>query len=100
MDEVDVLIAPIARFAAPTIEETQLGADPRAESTIQAITRFTRPFNYLGLPALAIPAGRSQLGLPIGLQLIGKPFRDETVIALGHAFQNITDYHRRIPVLS
>jgi aspartyl-tRNA(Asn)/glutamyl-tRNA(Gln) amidotransferase subunit A len=97
--EVDVLIAPIARFAAPTIEETKIGADPRAASTIHAITQFTRPINYLGLPALAVPAGHSPSGLPIGLQLIGKPFKDETVIALGRTLQTITDHHRRIPDL-
>ncbi len=59
-----------------------------------------RPVNYLGLPALTVPAGFSKGGLPIGLQLIGRPFRDETLIALGAAFQGATDYHTRAPALS
>ena len=46
-----------------------------------------------------IPAGRSRGGLPIGLQLIGRPFGDETLIALGAAFQAATDHHRRMPTL-
>jgi aspartyl-tRNA(Asn)/glutamyl-tRNA(Gln) amidotransferase subunit A len=58
-----------------------------------------RPVNYLGLPALVVPAGQSAAGLPIGLQLIGRPFGEETVIALGAAFQKATDYHQRMPKL-
>jgi aspartyl-tRNA(Asn)/glutamyl-tRNA(Gln) amidotransferase subunit A len=97
---VDVVIAPTARAAAPTIEETDVGGGPGAEAAIQAITRFMRPINYLGLPVLEIPAGQSRSGMPIGLQLIGRPFDDETAIALGRAFQTATNHHRRIPVLA
>jgi aspartyl-tRNA(Asn)/glutamyl-tRNA(Gln) amidotransferase subunit A len=98
--DIDILIAPVTRSAAPTIAETGINAGPQAERVLQAITRLTRPINYLGLPALTVPAGFSGSGLPIGLQLIGKPFADETVIALGRAFQAVTDYHKRIPHLS
>jgi aspartyl-tRNA(Asn)/glutamyl-tRNA(Gln) amidotransferase subunit A len=94
---IDVLVAPASRAAAPTIEETDMGGGPGADAAIQAITRFMRPINYLGLPVLAIPAGQSRSGLPIGLQLIGRPFNDETAIALGRAFQTATNHHRRIP---
>jgi aspartyl-tRNA(Asn)/glutamyl-tRNA(Gln) amidotransferase subunit A len=97
LGEIDVVVAPAARLVAPTIEETDVGAGPDAEAAIQAITRFMRPVNYLGLPTLVVPAGQSRQGLPIGLQLIGRPFGDETLIALGTAFQNATDHHRRMP---
>jgi aspartyl-tRNA(Asn)/glutamyl-tRNA(Gln) amidotransferase subunit A len=56
--------------------------------------------NYLGLPSLVVPAGSSATNLPIGMQLIGRPFGDETLIALGKAFQAATDYHRRTPTLA
>jgi aspartyl-tRNA(Asn)/glutamyl-tRNA(Gln) amidotransferase subunit A len=46
---------------------------------------------------LVIPTGQSRSGMPIGLQLIGRPFGDETVLALGRAFQTVTDCHRRLP---
>ena len=72
-----------------------VGRTPRRP--IQAVTRFMRPVNYLGLPTLVVPAGQSRQGLPIGLQLIGRPFGDETLIALGAAFQNATGHHRRMP---
>jgi aspartyl-tRNA(Asn)/glutamyl-tRNA(Gln) amidotransferase subunit A len=95
--DVDVVIAPASRAAAPTIKESDIGGAPEAEAVIQSITRLMRPVNYLGLPDLVIPAGQSPQGLPIGLQLIGRPFGDETLIALGTAFQAATDHHRRIP---
>ena len=97
LGDIDVVVAPASRLVAPTIEETDVGAGPDAEAAIQAVTRFMRPVNYLGLPTLVVPAGQSRQGLPIGLQLIGRPFGDETLIALGAAFQNATDHHRRMP---
>jgi aspartyl-tRNA(Asn)/glutamyl-tRNA(Gln) amidotransferase subunit A len=99
ISDVDVVIAPASRSMAPTIVETDLGGVPDAEQAIQAITRFMRPVNFLGLPALVVPAGQSRSGLPIGMQLIGRPFGDETLIALGRSFQTATDHHRRIPTL-
>ena len=59
-----------------------------------------RPANYLGLPSLVIPAGVSAKGLPIGMQVVGRPFNDETLVALGKAFQAATDHHRKAPVLA
>jgi aspartyl-tRNA(Asn)/glutamyl-tRNA(Gln) amidotransferase subunit A len=97
--DVDVIIAPASRSVAPTIAATDPGGMPEAEAAIQAITRFMRPVNFLGLPTLVVPAGQSKSGLPIGMQLIGRPFGDETLIALGRAFQAATDHHRRIPAL-
>jgi aspartyl-tRNA(Asn)/glutamyl-tRNA(Gln) amidotransferase subunit A len=88
------------RTVAPTIADTDVGGGPVADKVILGITRFMRPVNYLGLPSLVMPAGMSRLGLPIGLQLIGRPFRDETLIALGEAFQATTDHHVRAPTLS
>jgi aspartyl-tRNA(Asn)/glutamyl-tRNA(Gln) amidotransferase subunit A len=97
--DIDAILAPTSRAPAPTIEETDTGGGPGAEAAIIAITRFMRPINYLGLPSLVVPAGSSPPGLPIGLQLIGRPFGDEILIALGNAFQAATDYHKRVPPL-
>ncbi len=97
--DIDVIVAPAARAAAPTIAETDVGGGPNAEATIVGITRFMRPANYLGLPSLVVPAGQTSNGLPIGLQLMGRPFRDETLAVLGRAFQAVTDHHQRTPRL-
>jgi len=94
---VDVVIAPATPSPAPTIAETDLGGAVGAEAMIQRLTRFTRPVNYLGLPAMGLPCGFSKDGLPIGLQVIGKPFAEATLIRLGAAFQRETDIHERMP---
>jgi aspartyl-tRNA(Asn)/glutamyl-tRNA(Gln) amidotransferase subunit A len=97
--DIDVIVVPTSRSPAPTIAETDVGGGPNAEATIVGVTRFMRPVNYLGLPALVVPAGHSTSGLPVGLQLIGRPFGEETVVALGTAFQAVTDHHQRMPNL-
>ena len=97
--DIDIIVAPTSRGPAPTIAESDVGGGPNAEATIVGVTRFMRPVNYLGLPSLVVPAGHAGSGLPVGLQLIGRPFGDETVVALGTAFQAVTDHHLRVPSL-
>jgi aspartyl-tRNA(Asn)/glutamyl-tRNA(Gln) amidotransferase subunit A len=96
----DVILTPAVRTVAPTIAETDVGGGPTADTVILGITRFMRPINYLGLPSLVVPAGFGKHNMPIGMQLVGRPFRDETLIALGQAFQGATDHHTRAPALS
>ena len=95
--DVDAVIAPVAPVAAPTIAESDVGNSPDAESVIQRLTRFTRPINYLGLPALAIPCGFTSKGLPVAMQLIGRSFDEATLLQIGAAFQRATDFHDKIP---
>jgi aspartyl-tRNA(Asn)/glutamyl-tRNA(Gln) amidotransferase subunit A len=59
---------------------------------------FTVPVNLAGLPGLSLPCGQSG-GLPVGLQLVGRPFDEETLLALGAAFQRRTRHHRLAPPL-
>jgi aspartyl-tRNA(Asn)/glutamyl-tRNA(Gln) amidotransferase subunit A len=94
---VDAVLAPVAPAAAPTIAESDVGNSPDAEAMIQRLTRFTRPVNYLGLPSLSIPAGFTSKGLPVGMQLIGRPFDEATLLRAGAAFQRATDFHARRP---
>ncbi|MGB9117728.1 amidase [Bradyrhizobium sp.] len=96
---VDVMIAPVAPVAAPTIAESDVGNGPDAEAVIQRLTRFTRPINYLGLPSLSIPAGFTPGGLPVGMQLVGRSFDEATLLRIGAAFQRATDFHQRLPQL-
>jgi aspartyl-tRNA(Asn)/glutamyl-tRNA(Gln) amidotransferase subunit A len=94
---VDAVLAPVAPAAAPTIAESDVGNSPDAEAMIQRLTRFTRPVNYLGLPSLSIPTGFTSGGLPVGMQLIGRPFDEATLLRAGAAFQRATDFHARCP---
>jgi aspartyl-tRNA(Asn)/glutamyl-tRNA(Gln) amidotransferase subunit A len=96
---VDAVIAPVAPVAAPTIAASDVGNSPDAEAVIQRLTRFTRPINYLGLPSLAIPAGFTSGGLPVGIQLVGRSFDEAVLLRIGAAFQRATDFHDRVPNL-
>jgi aspartyl-tRNA(Asn)/glutamyl-tRNA(Gln) amidotransferase subunit A len=96
---VDAVLAPVAPVAAPKILDSDVGNSPDAEGVIQRLTRFTRPVNYLGLPALAVPCGFTTTGLPVGLQIIGRAFDEATLLQIGSAFQRATDFHMRSPEL-
>lgn len=60
---------------------------------------YTIPVNLAGLPAISLPCGFSASGLPIGLQLIGKPFDEETILRAAHAFEKSTAFHKKKPPL-
>jgi aspartyl-tRNA(Asn)/glutamyl-tRNA(Gln) amidotransferase subunit A len=96
---VDAVVAPVSPVPAPTIAESDVGNSPDAEAVIQRLTRFTRPINYLGLPALSIPCGFTRSGLPVGMQLIGRSFDEAILLRIGAAFQRATDFHERVPKL-
>jgi aspartyl-tRNA(Asn)/glutamyl-tRNA(Gln) amidotransferase subunit A len=57
----------------------------------------TRPFNALGWPAVSVPCGFDERGLPIGLQIVGPPFAEGTVLRLALAYEQATEWHRRRP---
>jgi aspartyl-tRNA(Asn)/glutamyl-tRNA(Gln) amidotransferase subunit A len=95
--DADVLFLPTTVVVPPTREEAD-ETDTGSETLLGAIARNTRPFNYLGLPALSVPCGFDRLGLPVGMQLVGKPFGEARLLRVGHAFQEATDWHRRIPL--
>ncbi len=60
---------------------------------------YTISVNLAGVPAVSIPCGFTQEGLPVGLQVIGKAFDEATILSLGHAYQEVTDWHRKRPPL-
>jgi len=60
---------------------------------------FTLPANLAGVPALAFPVGFDQAGLPVGMQLMGRHFGEATLFQMACAFQKITDWHTRSPML-
>lgn len=95
----DVLLAPCLPIATPTLSETDVGGGAHMDRTLAELTRCLRPFNYLGLPSLAVPAGFADNGLPVGVQLVGRPFAEALLLRVGHRFQQATDWHRREPPL-
>jgi len=96
----DVLATPTLPIPVPTLAETDVGASAGMWQTIARMVRCTAPFNYLGLPALSVPAGFVAPGLPVGLQLVGRPFAEATLLRTAAAYQADTDWHLRRPSLS
>ena len=112
---VDVLVAPVVRHLPALIEEDLnpagsgggggrggggANATPAApRNRIADVEENTRPFNGYGLPVISIPCGFSKEGLPIGLQIAAPLFAESSVLALAHAYQQHTDWHKRRPGL-
>lgn len=96
---VDVLATPSLSFEVPTIAETDERDPARIPAMVGRITRNTRPFNYLGLPALTVPCGFTANRLPAGLQLIARPYAESTLFALGGAYERITPWKDQHPTL-
>jgi amidase len=102
--DVDVLVMPTCVLKAPRYEAP---ADPLAavEADLATATagnpavRNTRPFNYTGHPALAVPCGKSD-GLPVSMQLVGRPFEDPLLLRVGHTYQHSVPYDDFIAVPS
>jgi aspartyl-tRNA(Asn)/glutamyl-tRNA(Gln) amidotransferase subunit A len=99
--EVDVLATPAIPTLLPTLAETDIDkGPPGTEKKFLAVSINTRPFNYLGLPAVSVPCGFDPNGLPIGLQIAGRPFAEARILKVADAYQRDTDFHaRRPPVL-
>jgi aspartyl-tRNA(Asn)/glutamyl-tRNA(Gln) amidotransferase subunit A len=91
---VDVIVAPTA--PTPAFRLGEKTADP-LQMYLSDV--FTIPVNLAGLPGISLPCGVSSTGLPIGLQIIGKPFDEATVLRVAYAFEQHTEHHRRKPAL-
>jgi aspartyl-tRNA(Asn)/glutamyl-tRNA(Gln) amidotransferase subunit A len=92
--QVDLLVTPTVPLLPIPVTEAQ---DDEAGTALYA--RNTRPFNAYGLPAVSVPCGFAKNGLPIGLQIVGPPWGEESVLRLAHAFEQATDAGKRRPVL-
>jgi len=96
--KVDLLATPTIPTCLPTLAETDIDhGPPGTEQRFMAVSVNTRPFNYLGLPAASAPCGLDPSGLPIGLQIAGRPFAEARVLKAVDAYQRDTDWHRRRP---
>ena len=98
LENVDVLVLPAGPVTAPLVESS-----PGIQSKEHALTglagriSFTGPFNLAGTPALSVPCGFSSSGMPMGLQIVGRPFAEETVLKVAYAYEQNTDWRSRRP---
>lgn len=97
---VDVFICPTLPFTAtPVGATTVVIEDGEEEDMLSAIMQYTGVPSLTGLPSLAAPCGFDDDGLPIGMQVIGRPFDEATLFRVGAAFQTVTDFHQRSPAV-
>ncbi|MCE8002173.1 amidase [Halomonas sp. MCCC 1A11081] len=90
MSQCDVLHTPVFRRPTPTLEETDLGHSLESTRMISDLSHCTRLTNYLGLPAVSLPCGFCPNDLPVGFQLIGRPFDEPTLLGLAHAHEKVS----------
>lgn len=97
LQRVDALVLPTLPVPAIPLEQVgqEIEIDGITENASDCLLRLTKPFNLSGLPAISFPCGFTAGGLPIGLQVAGKPFEEATVLRIAHAYQQLTDWHRR-----
>lgn len=116
-EDCDVLLTPTCAVAEVPASSSTVNIKPSRSATIQdafeqrvkvrvgsrdedaftAVSRLTRPFNLTGHPALTVPCGFSTAGIPIGLQLVGPYYSEASLLQLGHAYQEVTAWHRVLP---
>jgi aspartyl-tRNA(Asn)/glutamyl-tRNA(Gln) amidotransferase subunit A len=98
-ETVDVVIGPTTPITAWKRGEWTVQVSGKPESVLAASWRFTYPYNLTGLPAISVPCGFDRDGLPIGLQIAGKPFDETTVLRVAHACERSQDWKDRWPQL-
>lgn len=91
-EQVDILVLPTMKEPAPLLTET-------VNETHQRPPSNTSAFNHFGTPAITVPCGFSKDGLPIGLQIVGPAYGEETVLAVAYTYQQSTDWHKRVPLM-
>jgi aspartyl-tRNA(Asn)/glutamyl-tRNA(Gln) amidotransferase subunit A len=97
--KVDLLAGPTLPVTAFKIGTTEKRVDNQVMNVIPLLTQYTRPFNLNGFPAITVPCGFSGEGLPVGLQLAGRPFDETSVLRAAHAYEQATEWHRKQPPL-
>jgi len=96
--EFDQAFEKFDALVTPTSPTVPFRIGDKAEDPLQMYLSdvCTLPINIAGLPAISIPAGFTG-GLPIGMQIIGKPFSEETILKIAYAFEQATDWHKQKP---
>jgi aspartyl-tRNA(Asn)/glutamyl-tRNA(Gln) amidotransferase subunit A len=97
MQPVDALILPtLAIPALPSKDMYQeISIEGQRENSATTMLRLTMPFNLAGIPSISFPCGFNSQGLPLAVQVVGKPFEEGLILRIAHAYQQMTDWHRR-----
>ena len=98
--QVDVFVCPTLPFTATRVGDMKVIIENGVEEDmLSAIMQFTGVPSLTGLPSLAVPCGFDPDGLPVGMQIIGRPFDEATLFRVGAAYQRVTSFHQMAPAL-
>lgn len=98
--DVDALVMPAVPIPTARIGELEIEVGGTVENVRLATTRNVRALNLTGLPVLSVPCGFRSDGLPVGLQIVGPKYGEAGILAIGHAYEEATDWHLRIPPMA
>ncbi len=95
--DIDLLLVPAQSLASPTTAQLANLGD-NAEM-LNALVRYTMPFDMSGSPTITLPCGFTAAGTPVAFQFVGRHLEEETLVRAGYAYQTATDWHRQHPAL-
>lgn len=98
-ERVDAILVPAVPIPAPRIGAKSVRIGGEEETVRSALVRLNRPANSCGLPAISVPCGFTRAGLPLGFQLIGKPWDELRLLQIAYAYEQATPWHSRHPSL-
>lgn len=95
--QLSVIVTPTLPATVAKTTQSEFSYKDRSEPVTISYVRTTAPFNLAGLPALSTPCGFDSAGLPVGLQIVGRPMDETTVLAVGHAYESATSWGSKVP---
>lgn len=96
--QLDALLVPTVPMTAPRHgQDTVTYPDVGDQLVMLSLIRYGAPFNLSGQPVLTLPCGFDDARLPIGLGIVGRPFEEARVLAIGHTYEQTTDWHECVP---
>lgn len=97
MQQVDLLVTPTAPSAATPLEGDLTTGEDADPDVLAAIMNFTGPFDLTGFPAISVPCGLTATGLPLGLQLVAKPWQEALLLSAARAYEAETGWGQYLP---
>ena len=94
---IDLLVLPTVPITAPLLTEETSPWTRADEVFVEMPARYTRLFNLIGYPAISVPCGYASDGMPVGVQIAGRPFEEEILLRVAHRYEQATDWHLRHP---
>lgn len=98
--DADAMFLPVLRFPVPKIADTDVRDSDNMNEVLGSINHCTWPMNFLGLPGLSVPGGFTKNGLPVGFQLVGRPFAEAMLFRIAAAYERETGWPERQPPLA